>query len=376
MTFPPALPTLGTALPAESAAAPASGQALLAQQARLASTLVQRQFDLHPEFAVRYGASGRVKALEDANYHLSFLVQALQAGRPEMFGDYIAWAKVMLARRGVQAEDLAEHLRLMRELLLELLPPDAGAAAAAVVDHGLASFPQMPMVVPSFLDPAAPLAALARDHLALLLRGDRGTAGQRILAAVAAGTPIRLVYMEVFQRTQREIGRLWQMNEISVAQEHYCTAATQLIMSQLYPHIFAGPKHAGTLVATCVAGDLHEIGVRMLADLFEMAGWNAYYLGANTPSSAVLQTLHERQAQVLAVSATLGFHVAAVQDLIASVRADERFAHIKVLVGGYPFNLTPGLWQQIGADGHASTADEAISLAQSWVGPPNRPNAP
>lgn len=358
----------------EDGMAPSPGRALHDQQGHLAGMLVQRQFALHPALAERDGPSSRVKCLEEANYHLSFLAQALQAGRPEMFADYIAWAKVMLARRGVPAEELAAHLHLMRDLLQEQLPVDAAAAAAAVVDQGLATFPQMPLAVPSFLDPAAPLAGLARDHLALLLRGDRATASQRILAAVAAGTPIRLIYMEVFQRAQREIGRLWQMNEISVAQEHYCSAATQLIMSQLYPDIFAGHtgshRRTGTLVATCVAGDLHEIGVRMLADLFEMAGWNAYYLGANTPSAAVLQTLDERGAQVLAVSATLGFHVAAVQDLIACLRADARFAHVKVLVGGYPFNLAPGLWQQIGADGHASTADEAISLAQDWVDVP------
>ncbi len=183
-----------------------------------------------------------------------------------------------------------------------------------------------------------------------------------------AGTPVRMVYMEVFQRTQREIGRLWQMNAISVAQEHYCTAATQMIMSQLYPQIFSGStQRVGTLVATCVAGDLHEIGVRMLADLFELDGWNAYYLGGNTPSDAVLQTLAEQQAQVLAVSATLSVHVPAVQDLIERLRADPQLAHVRVLVGGHSFNLAPGLWQQIGADGHAGTADEAIGLARRWV---------
>ena len=365
---------IDTRLPPEAAPARACGQALLEQQSHLADTLVRRQWALHPELAARHAADGRPTCLEVANDLLSFLAQALQAGRPEMFGDHIAWAKVMLARRGVQAGDLAEHLRMLRELLIEMLPAEAAAAAAAVVDQGLATFPQMPLGVPSFLDPDAPLAALARDHLSLLLRGERATASQRILAAVAAGTPIRMVYLEVFQRTQREIGRLWQLNEISVAQEHYCTAATQLLMSQLYGHIFAGHpgghQRTGTLVATCVAGDLHEIGVRMLADLFEMAGWNAYCLGGNTPTAAVLQTLDERQAQVLAVSATLGFHVAAVQDLIAQVRADTRFEHVRVLVGGYPFNLSPGLWRDIGADGHASSADEAISLAQGWVSVP------
>lgn len=354
------------------------GQALLVHRDGLTAALARHRLARHPALALRPGPDGEPDCEEDARRHLSFLRQALQAGRPEIFADAVAWTKVTLASRGVPAEALARHLRLLRELLLECLPPQAAAAAAAVVDEALAGLPQMPLTVPTFLDPAAPLAALARDHLALLLRGERATAGQRILAAVAAGTPIRLIYLEVFQRTQREIGRLWQLDRISVAQEHYCSAATQLIMSQLYPHVFdahagdpgPGQRRPGTLVATCVAGDLHEIGVRMLADLFEMAGWNAYYLGGDTPTAAVLQTLHERQADVLAVSATLAFHVAAVQDLVARVRADARLALVRVLVGGPPFNLAPGLWREIGADGHARSADEAIAVAQGWVGAP------
>lgn len=346
------------------------GERLVAQQAELASALVARQCIRQPYLAGRLGPTGRQAAVEDVGGHLAFLAQAVTAGRPELFGDHMAWAKVMLAQRGVPVADLAGRLRLLRELLAEALPAEAAAFATDVVDKGLANFVQMPLEVPSFLDPTAPLAELASDHLALLLRAERAVASQRILAAVAAGTPLRLIYLEVFQRTQREIGRLWQMNRISVAQEHYCTAATQMIISQLYPHIFSGSTHrVGTLVATGVAGDLHEIGVRMLADLFELDGWHACYLGGNTPTDAVLQTVAQQRAQVLAVSATLSLHLPAVQALIERLRADGRFSAVRVLVGGYPFNLVPGLWQQVGADGHAATAEAAITLARQWVCP-------
>jgi len=84
-----------------------------------------------------------------------------------------------------------------------------------------------------------------------------------------AGVPVKRIYLDVFQATQYEVGRLWQLNEVGVGEEHYCTAATQLIISQLYPQIFASEKGPNTLVATCVAGDLHELGARMVTDFFE-----------------------------------------------------------------------------------------------------------
>ncbi|HEY5309978.1 MAG TPA: cobalamin B12-binding domain-containing protein, partial [Casimicrobiaceae bacterium] len=52
-----------------------------------------------------------------------------------------------------------------------------------------------------------------------------------------------------------------------------------------------------------VSGDLHELGARMVADFFEMEGWDSYYTGANTPTGGVVQAIVERRPDVLAISA-------------------------------------------------------------------------
>ena len=109
------------------------------------------------------------------------------------------------------------------------------------------------------------------------------------------------------------------MNEVSVAQEHFCTAATQLIMSQLYPHIFATVKTGRCLVATAVGGELHEIGVRMMADFLEMEGWDTYYLGGNMPAESIVRSLKDRHADVVAISATISSRVSKVTELIDAI---------------------------------------------------------
>jgi methanogenic corrinoid protein MtbC1 len=339
------------------------GEQLRQHQAALAEELVKRQFAAQPELARRYGAIGREKCLQDANYHLAYLADAMNAGDPALFANYIAWAKVMLGKRGIPVEDLARHLEFTRTVVGEGLKDEAGALAVEYLNAGLARLPSLPADLPTCLVPEAPWAELAREYLGALLKGERHRANQMILTAVAAGAPVKEIYLHVFQPTQYEVGRLWQVNEISVAQEHYCTAATQLIMSQLYPHIFASEKSASTLVATCVAGDLHEIGVRMVTDFFEMDGWNTYYLGANTPAQAVVDMVVQRRAQVLGISATISFHLRAVGELIQRVRAHAACREVKILVGGYPFLASPELWRKLGADGGAPNAQEAITLA-------------
>ncbi len=339
------------------------GEILRQQASDLAAELVRRQFAAQPDLERRYGAVGREKCLQDAGYHLAYLADAMDAGDPGLFGNYVAWAKVMLGKRGIPAEDLARHLEFTRAVVAEQVSGPAGALAVDYLNAGLNRLPALPAEIPTYLDADAPHAPLARDYLAALLQGNRHLASRMILEAVERGVPVREIYLHVFQPSQYEVGRLWQTNEITVAQEHYCTAATQLIMSQLYPHIFAEEKGAGTLVATCVSGDLHEIGVRMVTDFFEMDGWNTFYLGANTPAQAVVDSVVQRKAQVLGISATISYHLRAVNELIQRVRAEPACRSVKILVGGYPFNVAPDLWRKLGADGCAADAQAAIVLA-------------
>lgn len=273
----------------------------------------------------------------------------------------------MLAKRGIPAADLAQNLSCLRDALQQQLPQERSSIACAYIESALSQLPLLRSTTPTLISDQAPLADLTKSYLEALLSGERQVASHLILQAVERGVSIQEIYLHVFQSTQYELGRLWQMNQLSVAQEHYCTAATQLIMSQLYTHIFATEKRGWSLVATCVAGDLHEIGVRMVADFFEMAGWDTYYLGANTPSDSVVQTIGQQKPQILAISATMSFHLQAVAELIKMVRSTEEGKAVKIMVGGYPFNLAQGLWQGVGADAGARDAAEAIAVAETLV---------
>jgi MerR family transcriptional regulator, light-induced transcriptional regulator len=331
----------------------------------LAQAITDRHYQLHPELAERFGPTGRSHCQQDAEFHLSYLSAAVAAGTPAFFTEYVGWCKTMLGARQIAAEDLAENLRIFREVLERSLPPDVCTLAVQPINAGLAELGRVSTVPSTLLaEDGGPLARLAHDYLSALLRAERHLASSLILDAANGGTPIRDLYLQVFQPSQHELGRLWQMNEISVAQEHYCTAATQLIMSQLYSYIFSGERRSRTLVAACVTGDLHEIGARMVSDLLEMEGWNTIYLGANIPVSSIIQLMRERDVDVLALSATMTFHVPAVERFIADIRRAEEVRPAKIMVGGYPFNIAPELWRRIGADAWAPDAAQAIAAAE------------
>ncbi|MCX7668858.1 MAG: cobalamin-dependent protein [Anaerolineae bacterium] len=342
-------------------------QIIFERHSALAEAIVARQYQEQGAFWERYGPAGRQKSLQDAGYHLTYLAEALAANDVTLFTDYIAWVRALFAGLGFPETALADTLRWMGAALQTILPPTTWPAVSAYLTAAQSELPPAAATPPTFLSGDSPLTQLGRQYLNALLAADRRTASRLILAAVEQGTSVREIYLHVFQPVQREIGRLWQLNQVSVAQEHFCTAATQMIMSQLYPYIFGTHKINRRLVATCVGGELHEIGMRMVADFLEMDGWDTYFMGANTPLESILRTVRERQADLLAVSATMTFHVPKVRELIAAVRAADGGRRLPIIVGGYPFNVAPAIFESVGADGTARDADEAVALADRLV---------
>ena len=332
----------------------------------LAEEIVKKQFKSQGEFNKYYGETEFKKYIEDTEYSISYLFEAIDASSPELFADYITWEKIFLVNLGIPEERLKERLEVMEDVLIKNLPPQKSSVAVKYIEEGIDNL-STPSMYKSFVDDEKPLVKLLEQYLELLLKGDRHSAGKMIIEAVDNGISVKDIYLHVFQSSLYEIGRLWQENKITVAQEHYCTAATQLIMSQLYPYISNRDKGDKVLVATSVSRELHEIGVRMVADFFEMDGWNTFYLGANTPTESIIETIISKRADLVLISATISSHIGEVIDLIRAIHSCGECRDPKIIVGGYPFRVDTDLWKKVGADGQAVDAETAVEMAEKLV---------
>lgn len=339
-------------------------EALLAVAGEIAEAVTVEHFRRHPGLDTRYGPDGRQRCTEDGVRHVEFLGAALRADRPALFLEYLDWADDLLRALDLDPQDLVDHLDTLAEVVAERFEGIA-ESVRELVGQGRDQLRGEREVSPSLIDQSTPEGVLAASYLEDLLNGRRRAAMDQIHEALDDWLDLRDCYLLVFQPTLREIGRLWQIGRITVAQEHYATAATQLVMSSLYPRVFAGPKDAGRMVAASVGGELHEVGVRMVADFFELSGWDTHFLGSNTPAREVARMAVERQADVVAISATMSTHVDRVREMVAAVR---EATDAVILVGGRPFLLVEDLWEVVGADGTAADAAEAVEAATRLAG--------
>ena len=199
-------------------------------------------------------------------------------------------------------------------------------------------------------------------YLDAILAGSRREAFGVIELARAEGLGIRRLYLEVFQPAMREIGRLWQENRITVADEHLATAITQLAMSRLYEELFGDRVDAGPLlVAACAQDERHELGLRMICDLLELDGWDTVFLGAAVPVEDLVRLVKERRPEVVALSASITPHLARVRDAVRAIREAMPEGGPVIAIGGRAFSGDAALAERMGAD---LTARDAVEVAE------------
>ncbi len=333
----------------------------------LSEKIVDKQYSMQPESWKRYGERGRNLSIRDAGYHLPFLTEAVLADDPQIFRDYVAWVKLLFAGLKLPDDAMLRNLEYTDAVLRDECPDDVYNAVSRMIFEGIDQMKQPVKNDESYIDENHPIGKIAREYVSLLLKGDRNSASRLILSEAEKGTSIKDLYLEVFQKSQYEIGRLWFSNQISVAKEHFCSAATQLIMSQLYPYLFTTERVGHKLVTACVGGELHEIGIRMVTDFFEMEGWDTYYLGANTPGSIILKAIEENEAEVVGLSIAMPYHRSILKNIVYEIKHSDTGINTKILIGGNAINGKSTSWEWFGADGYAPNARLAVETAKQMI---------
>ncbi|MDY0312964.1 MAG: cobalamin-dependent protein [Desulfobacterales bacterium] len=180
-------------------------------------------------------------------------------------------------------------------------------------------------------------AMFYQDYLDALLQGKRADCGRRVQQLLDQNIEIKNLYTDLFQKSLYEVGRLWELNRISVAREHLVTAITEGLLGLVYPRLFDShrPPASRKVVISCAANEYHQIGGKMVADVFEMNGWESHFLGANTPIDEMLTHISDTTPDLVGLSLSVYFNLASLKKGFEAIRAD--FPNLDILVGGQAF---------------------------------------
>jgi methanogenic corrinoid protein MtbC1 len=171
----------------------------------------------------------------------------------------------------------------------------------------------------------------------------------------------------VVQAAQRELGRLWQLDLISVAQEHMATAISHVVLSHVYQYATPPAPNGRKVLVACVEGELHDFPARLVADALDLAGFEVRYLGGSVPTDSLLQMLDEERHDLLALSVTMTFNIMSLRAAVARVR-EHTGGSLPIAIGGNACAWATGLAAEVGADITGFDAQELVAAARKRLG--------
>jgi len=182
---------------------------------------------------------------------------------------------------------------------------------------------------------------------AALAAHDKPSAVRAAVEAVSQGrVSVPGLYRDVLAPVLDEVGAEWQAGSRRVWDEHLASAAVRTIVELVYPAVLkvkAAVAPAGkSVLLACPPQEAHDLGLRMLADRFEMAGWTAYFLGADTPPEELADAARALGVDAVALSSSTHFHRVGLRHLVDGLRRE--LPGVSVWVGGPAFARERGGW--------------------------------
>jgi len=341
----------------------------------LAQLIFQEQFKRDPKLESEMTERRKRLMYDDVVYNISFLMTAVHFQDVKIFEHYAKWIYELLCNlmKDLDRDRIMEHMTVHYQVMADLLQSHGHTVLA----------PDELLLAIQYLERAATVTREAvtdivlstefqdglyydyrKGYLDALLKSDVKKASQLIHEARQQQIPIIDIYEFILAKVMHEIGSLWHRNIITVDKEHFATTVTQTILSSFYDEILSRPGKNRTLVSCAVGSELHEMGIRMLSDLFEYYGLDTYYLGAALPEAAILKALEDQHPDLVALSVTMPQYLVDCERIVKSIR--HQYPDLKIAVGGQAFNQTQALWEQWAVDFHANSAIDLVKWASQF----------
>jgi len=202
-----------------------------------------------------------------------------------------------------------------------------------------------------------------------VIDGEADEAAELARQGLAAGLPAADILDKGFVEGIEEVGDLFGRGEFFLPELVQGAEAMKSAVAVLQPELDktkGGRKPLGVAVAGTVAGDIHEIGKTIVSSMLSAAGFSVTDIGCDVPVETFVDKVREQKPDLLLLSALLTTTMPNQQKTIEALKAAGLRDGIKVMIGGAP---TTRAWaDEIGADGYAEDAIEAVATARAVLG--------
>ncbi|MCC7299748.1 MAG: cobalamin-dependent protein [Verrucomicrobia bacterium] len=197
-----------------------------------------------------------------------------------------------------------------------------------------------------------------------IMNGKRKDVAVLVQAEVNAGTNVGTILMDSMIPAMREIGARFSRNEVYVPEMLIAARAMQAGLNIIDPLLTkSGHESLGKVAVGSVKGDLHDIGKNLVAMMVKGAGYEIMDLGVDCDIAKYDEAV-SNGAQVIMLSALLTTTMPYMKEIVTHFKA--KGSSVKILIGGAP--VTQDYANEIGADGYATDANQAVAAVEKALG--------
>lgn len=169
----------------------------------------------------------------------------------------------------------------------------------------------------------------------------------------------------------RTVGERYGKGEIFLTELLMGAEAMKVGMAIINPEIKKQKKElkkVGSIIIGTVAGDIHDLGKNIVAALFSAHGFDVVDLGVDVPDQKFIDGVKEMKPDILGLSALMTSTIPKQRELVNLLKSSGLRDKVKVMIGGAAVNEDYA--RDIGADGYAENANDAVVKAKTLVESP------
>lgn len=196
-----------------------------------------------------------------------------------------------------------------------------------------------------------------------VVAGKIGETKELVRQANETGIPAMKIINEGLSAGLEVVGARFKSGEMFLAEMMMSATAAKEGIEITTPHLEKGEYQTkATMVLGTIKGDLHDIGKNLVALVLGSRGFKIIDLGVDVHEDEFVSAVREHKPELLGMSCLMTTTMRNMKDSMDALEEAGLRSSVKVVIGGC--SVSQEFATQIGADGYARNAGDAVELVE------------
>jgi methanogenic corrinoid protein MtbC1 len=125
-------------------------------------------------------------------------------------------------------------------------------------------------------------------------------------------------------------------------------------------------KKIGKFLLATVAGDIHDIGMDIVAFMMDISGFDVIEMGIDVPKDKIVAKIKETKPEIVGLSGFLTLAFDSMKETIDAIKEAGLRDGVKIVIGGG--QIDEEVRKYTGADAYRPDAVACVTLCKEWMG--------